>query len=70
MLSVCRALALLEGSDTVRWRHVRRLVKPVLRHRIKLVVQAQNEQNAEDAFIDSLVTHIEETAHLAVKGWM
>ncbi len=69
LLSVCRALALLEGSDTVRWRHVKRLVKPVLRHRIKLVVQAQTEQNAEDSFIDSLVGHIEETAHLAVKGW-
>jgi len=70
LLSVCRSLALLEGSDTVRWRHVRRLVKPALRHRIKLAVQAQNEQNAEDAFIESLLAHIEETAQLAVKGWM
>ncbi len=70
LLSVCRALAMLEGSDTVRWRHVRRLVKPVLRHRIKLVVQAQTEQNAEDGFIESLLGHIEETAQLAVKGWM
>ncbi|MCX6130251.1 MAG: AAA family ATPase [Proteobacteria bacterium] len=70
LLSVCRSLALIEGSDTVRWRHVRRLAKPVLRHRIKLVGQSQSEQNSEDRFIESLLLHIEETAQLAVKGWL
>ncbi|RZA26297.1 MAG: AAA family ATPase [Proteobacteria bacterium] len=70
MISVCRAIALLEGSDTVRWRHVRRMAKPVLRHRIRLGIHAQSEQFAEDQIIESLLTQIEEKAELKAKGWL
>lgn len=70
LLSVCRALALVEGSETLRWRHVRRMAKPVLRHRIRLAVQAQSESLGEDQLIDSLLNHIEESAQLAAKGWL
>jgi MoxR-like ATPase len=70
LISVTRSLALLEGSDTVRWRHVKRLAKPVLRHRLRLAVQAQTEQYAEDQFIDTLLGQLEESAQLAAKGWL
>lgn len=70
LISVTRSLALLEGSDTVRWRHVKRLAKPVLRHRLRLAVQAQTEQYAEDQFIDTLLEQLEESAQLAAKGWL
>jgi MoxR-like ATPase len=70
LISVTRSLALLEGSDTVRWRHVKRLAKPVLRHRLRLAVQAQTEQHAEDQFIDTLLEQLEESAQLAAKGWL
>lgn len=70
MISVCRAIALLEGSDTVRWRHVRRMAKPVLRHRIRLGIHAQSEQYAEDHIIDILLNQLEERAELKAKGWL
>ncbi len=70
LISVCRAIALLEGSDTVRWRHVKRMAKPVLRHRIRLGIHAQSEQYAEDQIIDILVKQIEEQAELKAKGWL
>ena len=70
LISVCRAIALLEGSDTVRWRHVKRMAKPVLRHRIRLGIHAQSEQYAEDQIVDILVKQIEEQAELKAKGWL
>lgn len=70
LLSASRAVALLEGSDTVRWRHIRRMAKPVLRHRVRLAVQAESEINSEDSFIDHLLHYVEESAQLAAKGWL
>ena len=70
LISVSRALALLEGSDTVRWRHVKRMAKPVLRHRIRLGVHAQSEQYAEDQIIEILLKQVEEQAELKAKGWL
>lgn len=70
LLSASRALALLEGSDTVRWRHVVRMAKPVLRHRVRLAIQAESEVQSEDQLIETLLQHVEESAQLAAKGWL
>ena len=70
LLSASRSIALLEGSEVVRWRHVRRMVKPVLRHRVRLAVQMQGELFAEDQLIEKIVSHIEEDAKLSAKGWL
>ena len=59
LISVARALALLEGSESVRWQHVRRLVKPVLRHRIRLTAQAMRDRLTEDSIVDALVERVE-----------
>jgi len=59
LISVARALALLEGSEAMRWQHVRRLVKPVLRHRIRLTAQALRDRLTEDSIVDALMERVE-----------
>lgn len=63
LLSVAKSLALIEGEETVRWRHIKRLAKPVLRHRIKLLHSAEKDKFAVDTFIDNLMSKLE-TKHL------
>lgn len=66
LVSTCRALALLEEGESVRWQHVRRLAKPVLRHRVRLTAQAMRADFSEDRLIDDLLARVEaETANLA-----
>lgn len=67
-ISVIRALALIEGVESVRWRHVRRMAKPVLRHRLKLVPHAGRMEFDEDRFIDILLDEIEARHHTFAKG--
>src|SRR5262249_32168795 len=52
LISVARALALTEKQEAVRWTHVRRLAKPVLRHRLRLTAQGARDGLAEDTLID------------------
>jgi MoxR-like ATPase len=66
LISTAKALALLDGSDRVRWRHIKRLSGPALRHRIKLTPAALNQGITEDSAVESLVKIIEdEYTHLA-----
>lgn len=59
LVSVARALALLQEEESVRWEHVRRLAAPVLRHRIRLTAQGMREGMDEDAVINDLLTRLE-----------
>jgi len=59
-ISTSRALALIEGSETVRWRHIKRLAKPILRHRIHLNMQARRDRMNEDEFVDHVVAWLED----------
>ena len=59
LVSTARALALIEKSATVRWSHVRRMAKPVLRHRIRLTALGQREGISEDRFIEQLLERLE-----------
>lgn len=68
LVSTARAYALIEGSEVVRWRHVVRMAKPVLRHRIKITSQALRDQVTEDSFIESLVSRVEERYHHLAQG--
>jgi MoxR-like ATPase len=67
-ISVCRALALSEGSEVVRWRHVRRMAAPVLRHRLRLTAQASHERMKEDQVIKLLLDRLEENRANLAKG--
>ncbi len=64
LVSAARALALLEGNERVQWRHVERLAKPVLRHRIRLNMAALRDGVTEDALVDRLLTYCREKLRL------
>ena len=68
LISVCRALALLEGLDVVRWSHVRKMAKPVLRHRIRMTALAIRDQLSEDVVIDKLLDRLESKHKNLAKG--
>ncbi len=60
LVSVSRSLALLSGAETVRWQHIRRVAKPVMRHRLRLSAQAVRDKLTEDAVVESLLINLEE----------
>lgn len=64
LVSAARALALLEGNEPVQWRHVERLAKPVLRHRIRLNMGAVRDGLTEDSLVDRLLNHCREKLRL------
>ncbi len=64
LVSAARAFALLEESETLHWRHVERMVKPVLRHRIRLSMAAVRDGLSEDSVVDMLVQHAREQLKL------
>lgn len=68
LISTARALALIEGEETVRWKHIERLAAPVLRHRIKLTPQAVHDGYDEDRIIGDVVDHIKKITSHEVLG--
>jgi MoxR-like ATPase len=60
LVSVCKSLALMEGMEHVRWRHVRRMAKPVLRHRLRLTLSASRDRINIDTLIDNLLNQLED----------
>lgn len=68
LISVCRALALMEKQENVRWAHVRRMVRPVLRHRIRLTAHGIREGLSEDRMVDMVLERVEARHHNLAKG--
>lgn len=68
LISVSKALALISQSEVVRWRHIRQMAKPVLRHRIRLTSHATRDQIFEDHIIDELLERLEDRHRFLVKG--
>lgn len=60
LVSVCRSLALMDGMEHVSWRHVRRMAKPVLRHRLRLTLAASRDRLNVDDHIETLLRNLEE----------
>ena len=60
LISASKSIALLEQSECVRWRHIKRVARPVLRHRIRLSAQSFQQEIREDDIIDKLIEKIEE----------
>lgn len=59
LISVSKALALLNGQDIVRWHMIKRMAGPVLRHRLKLSIQARREGLTEGQLISQILEHAE-----------
>ncbi len=68
LVSVCRALALMEGKEHVHWQHVRRLAKPALRHRLRLPLAATRDRMNVDQAIDELLAYLETRHHNLARG--
>ena len=60
LISASRALAALEGKESVSWQHIRYLAKPVLRHRIRLANHIIEEETTVDQLIDGLLQRVEQ----------
>jgi MoxR-like ATPase len=65
---MARALALTESQEAVRWSHVRRLAKPVLRHRLRLTAQGARDGLDEDGLIEQVLARLEERQKNLAKG--
>lgn len=68
LISVARALALIEGENVVRWRHIKSMSHAVLRHRIRLSAIAKSHNRNEDEIITSLIYRLEEKFKIASLG--
>ena len=60
LISVSRAFALLNQEEHVRWRHIKRMAKPVLRHRIRLAGHSHNDELTVDKFIEQIIEDLEQ----------
>lgn len=60
LISMAKSFAFTEGDEQVRWKHIKRMIQPVLRHRIRITSQALREGFTEDRIISDLVKHFEE----------
>jgi len=58
MVLAGKARAALEGAPTVTFEHIRRVAKPVLRHRILTNFNAEADQITTDAIVDDLLEHV------------
>lgn len=68
LISAGKGLALLDKSEEVRWHHIKRLAKPVLRHRVRLSAQAGRDRLTEDRVIDELIDRLESRHKFLAKG--
>lgn len=59
LVSVSKSLALIESTESVSWKHVRRMAKPVLRHRLRLTLAASRDRLQVDELIDKLLSQLE-----------
>jgi MoxR-like ATPase len=60
LVSASRAFAFFEGEKEVRWRHVERMVLPVLRHRVRLRHSLGQSSALEDEFVVTVLNCVKE----------
>lgn len=59
LLKTAKAYSYLCGDEEVRWKHIKRMAKPVLRHRVKISSEAVVENISEDEIIDQIINYVE-----------
>lgn len=59
LISASRAYALMTHSEGVRWQHIKRMARPVLRHRIRLAAHAVRDGLTEDQVVDQLLERVQ-----------
>ena len=68
LVSMSRAAALIDQSEIVRWKHVKSMALPVLRHRIRLSAKAYGSSLTEDIMIHRLLEQLEKKYGNLAKG--
>jgi MoxR-like ATPase len=68
LVSICKSYAVICGDDSVRWSHVKEMLKPVFRHRVKLVPAAERDFGGVDNFLEKLLVSLETKYSNLVKG--
>jgi MoxR-like ATPase len=59
LISASRAYALMNRSEVVRWQHIKRMARPVLRHRIRLTAHAVRDGLTADQVVDQLLDRVQ-----------
>ncbi len=67
LLRVAKVFALMDGEESVRWKHIVRMAPCVLRHRIKLTSFARRENISEDDIVSKLLSNIEHKYNFILK---
>lgn len=60
LVIAAKSWALIQEEEEVRWRHVKDMVYPVLRHRLHLSARFRDRYPDPDAYIDTLLQHFED----------
>lgn len=68
LVSLSQSLAVLQGSEEVRWHHVKRMAAPTLRHRIRLTAHAARDEMTPDRVVHELIERIEGKYKFLAKG--
>lgn len=68
LISSSKSLALIQGSDEVRWQHLTRMATPALRHRIRVSSIASRDNLDTDAIIAKLIVLLEQKNKKLAKG--
>jgi MoxR-like ATPase len=59
LISASRAYAVITKSESVRWQHIVRMAKPVLRHRVRLAAHALRDGLTEDQIVETLIERVQ-----------
>ncbi len=68
LISIAKSHAWMKGDEAVKWDHIIRFAKPVLRHRIRLSSQAIRDQFTADKLIEDLLKRIVSKYDFLSKG--
>lgn len=69
LIALSKSFALIDGQQEVRWRHLVRMAKPALRHRLRLkTARRDGLTNDADSVVDQLLNHLERQHRRLVNG--
>jgi MoxR-like ATPase len=68
LISVGKSLAFIEGLESVRWYHIEKILKPCLRHRIKLTSTAYYDGITEDSLVDTVTEEVKNEYKKLIEG--
>lgn len=69
LIALSKSFALIDGQQEVRWRHLVRMAKPALRHRLRLkTAHRDGLTNDADKVVDQLLTHLKQQHRRLVDG--